>query len=104
MRWAGAPAFYTADLGLETPNGRDFTHRDDPRTRRAGGRNAASSQAAPLLLYACSGFGLTVMNEVFEGTMEGQVIWRMRGEQGHGYDRYSTRRITTSPSEKWIAG
>jgi len=25
-------------------------------------------------------------DEVFPGTMEGRVIWPMRGDQGHGYD------------------
>ncbi|MEO0620582.1 MAG: non-canonical purine NTP pyrophosphatase, partial [Pseudomonadota bacterium] len=25
-------------------------------------------------------------DEVFEGTVAGQVVWPMRGEEGHGYD------------------
>jgi XTP/dITP diphosphohydrolase len=25
-------------------------------------------------------------DEVFEGTVEGQIVWPMRGAQGHGYD------------------
>ena len=25
-------------------------------------------------------------DEVFEGVMPGQVVWPMRGDQGHGYD------------------
>jgi XTP/dITP diphosphohydrolase len=25
-------------------------------------------------------------DEVFPGVMEGQVVWPMRGDQGHGYD------------------
>jgi XTP/dITP diphosphohydrolase len=25
-------------------------------------------------------------DEVFEGKVEGQVVWPMRGRQGHGYD------------------
>ena len=25
-------------------------------------------------------------DEVFEGIIPGQIVWPMRGEQGHGYD------------------
>jgi XTP/dITP diphosphohydrolase len=25
-------------------------------------------------------------DEIFEGVMAGQVVWPMRGDQGHGYD------------------
>lgn len=80
----GAPGVYTADWA-ETPNGRDFglamqkTHdlleeknAPHPRTARF---------CATLVLAWPDGH-----DEVFEGKMEGQVVWPMRGDQGHGYD------------------
>ncbi|TDK44436.1 RdgB/HAM1 family non-canonical purine NTP pyrophosphatase [Antarcticimicrobium luteum] len=80
----GAPGVYTADWA-ETPKGRDFvmamtrTHeelaaRQAPHPRRAQFR-------CTLVLAWPDGH-----DEVFEGVMPGQVVWPMRGEQGHGYD------------------
>lgn len=80
----GAPGVYTADWA-ETPQGRDFimamtrTHeeleaRQAPHPRRAQFR-------CTLVLAWPDGH-----DEVFEGVMPGQVVWPMRGEQGHGYD------------------
>lgn len=80
----GAPGVYTADWA-ETPDGRDFvmamerTHReleavdaDHPRIARF---------CCTLVLAWPDGH-----DEVFPGTMEGAVVWPMRGEKGHGYD------------------
>ncbi len=80
----GAPGVYTADWA-ETPNGRDFlmamtrTHDeleacDAPHPRSAQFR-------CTLVLAWPDGH-----DEVFEGVMPGQVVWPMRGDQGHGYD------------------
>lgn len=80
----GAPGVYTADWA-ETPNGRDFTLAmtrtwseleavDAPYPRRAQFR-------CTLVLAWPDGH-----DEVFEGVMPGQVVWPMRGTQGHGYD------------------
>lgn len=80
----GAPGVYTADWA-ETPQGRDFTmameraHReleaiDAPRPRKA-------RFCCTLVLAWPDGH-----DEVFPGTIEGQVVWPMRGTQGHGYD------------------
>ena len=80
----GAPGVYTADWA-ETPNGRDFAMAmtntwakleavDAPYPRRAQFR-------CTLVLAWPDGH-----DEVFEGVMPGQVVWPMRGAQGHGYD------------------
>jgi len=80
----GAPGVYTADWA-ETPNGRDFVMAmtntwakleavDAPYPRHAQFR-------CTLVLAWPDGH-----DEVFEGVMPGQVVWPMRGEQGHGYD------------------
>ncbi|QBF34139.1 RdgB/HAM1 family non-canonical purine NTP pyrophosphatase [Thalassococcus sp. S3] len=80
----GAPGVYTADWA-ETPDGRDFkmamerTHREleainAPRPRKA-------RFCCTLVLAWPDGH-----DEVFPGVMEGQVVWPMRGDQGHGYD------------------
>ena len=80
----GAPGVYTADWA-ETPNGRDFlmamtrTHNEleavnAPRPRTARFR-------ATLVLAWPDGH-----DEVFEGKVEGTLVWPMRGTEGHGYD------------------
>ncbi|MFN6952758.1 MAG: RdgB/HAM1 family non-canonical purine NTP pyrophosphatase [Albidovulum sp.] len=80
----GAPGVYTADWAT-TPGGRDFdqamtrtweelekVHAPYPRTARF---------RATLVLAWPDGH-----EEVFEGKVEGQVVWPMRGRRGHGYD------------------
>ncbi|MDW4498067.1 RdgB/HAM1 family non-canonical purine NTP pyrophosphatase [Sulfitobacter sp. D35] len=79
-----APGVYTADWA-ETPQGRDFlkamtkTHtlleeRGAPHPRRARFR-------ATLVLAWPDGH-----DEVFEGKVNGTLVWPIRGQQGHGYD------------------
>jgi XTP/dITP diphosphohydrolase len=79
-----APGVYTADWA-ETPRGRDFimamtkTHdlleqKNIPHPRRA-------RFCATLVLAWPDGH-----DEVFEGKVNGTLVWPMRGEQGHGYD------------------
>ena len=81
---SGAPGVYTADWA-ETPNGRDFImamtktwialeDAQAPTPRRAQFR-------CTLVLAWPDGH-----DELFEGIMAGQVVWPMRGDQGHGYD------------------
>lgn len=80
----GAPGVHTADWAM-TPAGRDFAAAmrrtwagletvSAPYPRRARFR-------ATLVLAWPDGH-----DEVFEGRVEGQVVWPMRGRQGHGYD------------------
>ncbi|MDJ1015972.1 MAG: RdgB/HAM1 family non-canonical purine NTP pyrophosphatase [Paracoccaceae bacterium] len=80
----GAPGVYTADWA-ETPNGRDF----EMAMRRAHEELEAAGAAHPRAARFCCTFVLAWPDghdEVFEGRMEGQVVWPMRGSQGHGYD------------------
>lgn len=80
----GAPGVYTADWA-ETPNGRDFvmamrkTH--DLLEEKQASHPRTARFCATLVLAWPDGH-----DEVFEGRMEGQVVWPMRGDQGHGYD------------------
>ena len=80
----GAPGVHTADWA-ETPEGRDFAMamtrtwdaleaRDAPEPRTARFR-------ATLVLLWPDGH-----EEVFEGAVEGRLVWPMRGALGHGYD------------------
>lgn len=80
----GAPGVYTADWA-ETPQGRDF----DMAMERAWAELEAAKAPFPRLAQ----FRCTLVlawpdghDEVFEGVMPGQIVWPMRGDQGHGYD------------------
>lgn len=80
----GAPGVYTADWA-ETPKGRDF--------RMAMERAWHELEAAGAPFPRRAQFRCTLVlawpdghDEVFEGIMPGQVVWPMRGDQGHGYD------------------
>jgi len=80
----GAPGVYTADWA-ETPDGRDFKlamRRAWDEIGRSGARPPFLARfRATLILAWPDGH-----DEVFEGKVEGQIVWPMRGHQGHGYD------------------
>jgi XTP/dITP diphosphohydrolase len=80
----GAPGVYTADWA-ETPQGRDFvmamTRAHDELEAIGAPRPRTARFCCTLVLAWPDGH-----DEVFEGVMSGQVVWPMRGEQGHGYD------------------
>jgi len=80
----GAPGVYTADWA-ETPNGRDFHMAMD--------RVYAELQAINAPYPRLAQFRCTLVlawpdghDEIFEGVMDGQVVWPKRGDNGHGYD------------------
>ncbi len=80
----GAPGVYTADWA-ETPQGRDFALA---MTRAWQELEAAEAPYPRKAQFRCT---LVLAwpdgrDEVFEGVMPGQVVWPMRGDQGHGYD------------------
>lgn len=80
----GAPGVYTADWA-ETPQGRDFVMA---MTKTWGKLEAVSAPRPRLAQFRCT---LVLAwpdghDEVFEGVMAGQIVWPMRGDQGHGYD------------------
>ena len=80
----GAPGVYTADWA-ETPRGRDFVmamgKAHDELERRGAAHPRTARFCCTLVLAWPDGH-----DEVFPGVMEGQVVWPMRGDQGHGYD------------------
>jgi len=80
----GAPGVYTADWA-ETPNGRDFLMA---MTRTWDALEAVDAPY-PRTARFCSTLVMAWpdgYDEVFESTAEGQVVWPLRGELGHGYD------------------
>ena len=80
----GAPGVYTADWA-ETPKGRDF----EMAMTRTWSELEAVHAPYPRTARFCSTLVLAWPDghdEVFEGTVEGEVVWPMRGAQGHGYD------------------
>lgn len=80
----GAPGVYTADWA-ETGNGRDFAMAMRRVHDELVARNAPEPHGArfccTLVLAWPDG-----QDAVFPGTMAGQIVWPMRGTQGHGYD------------------
>ena len=81
---SGAPGVYTADWA-ETPNGRDFIMA---MTKAWMALEDAKAPAPRRAQFRCT---LVLAwpdghDELFEGIMAGQVVWPMRGDQGHGYD------------------
>lgn len=80
----GAPGVYTADWA-ETGSGRDFVMA----MTKSYAKIQETGAPAPWTARFCCTLVLAWPDghdEVFPGTMEGQVVWPMRGEQGHGYD------------------
>lgn len=80
----GAPGVYTADWA-ETPTGRDFVMA---MTKTWNKLEAVAAPEPRLAQFRCT---LVLAwpdghDEVFEGVMPGQIVWPMRGDQGHGYD------------------
>ncbi len=80
----GAPGVYTANWA-ETPDGRDFVQAMTRTWRELEAAGAPRPRTArfraTMVLAWPDGH-----DEVFEGRVEGQVVWPMRGRQGHGYD------------------
>jgi len=80
----GAPGVYTADWA-ETPNGRDFPMA----MRRTWDAIQAKGGAAPYRAQFRSTLVLAWPDgedALFDGVLRGQVVWPMRGDNGHGYD------------------
>ena len=80
----GAPGVKTADWA-ETESGRDF----HLAMARAQSELDAINAPHPRTAQFCCTFVLAWPDgheEIFEGKMAGQIVWPMRGKQGHGYD------------------
>lgn len=80
----GAPGVYTADWA-ETPNGRDFvmamTKTHDLLEQKGANHPRNARFCSTLVLAWPDGH-----DEVYAGTVEGTLVWPMRGKLGHGYD------------------
>ncbi len=80
----GAPGVYTADWA-ETGSGRDFAIAMEKAHQMLEAADAPFPRTArfccTLVLAWPDG-----EDAVFEGRVDGQVVWPMRGDQGHGYD------------------
>jgi XTP/dITP diphosphohydrolase len=80
----GAPGVHTADWAA-TPSGRDFVQAmtrtwEELEKVKAPYPRRARFRATMVLAWPDG------HEEVFDGKVEGQVVWPMRGAQGHGYD------------------
>lgn len=79
-----APGVYTADWA-ETPNGRDFvmamTKTHDLLEEKQAVHPRRARFRATLVLAWSDGH-----DEVFEGKVNGTLVWPPRGQIGHGYD------------------
>ena len=80
----GAPGVYTADWA-ETPLGRDFvvamTKTHDLLEEKNAPFPRKGRFCCTLVLAWPDG-----KDFVYEGKIEGKIVWPMRGDQGHGYD------------------
>ncbi len=80
----GAPGVYTADWA-EGPGGRDFTRA----MTRAWDELEAVKAPEPRTARFCCTLVLAWpdgTDAIFEGRVDGRIVWPMRGDQGHGYD------------------
>lgn len=98
----GAPGVYTADWA-ETGSGRDFVMA----MTKTRDRLVESGAPEPWTARFCCTLVLAWPDghdEVFPGVMEGQIVWPMRGDQGHGYDpifQPEGHQITFGEMDRW---
>ena len=98
----GAPGVYTADWA-KTSEGRDFvlamTKTYEMLERRGVPHPRDAQFCCTIVLAWPDGFDI-----VFEGKVEGRIVWPMRGEQGHGYDPIfepNGYKITFGEMDRW---
>lgn len=80
----GAPGVYTADWA-ETPNGRDFPKAMTKVWNQLEEKNAPEPRTARFCCTLCLAWP-DGHDELFEGTVEGRLVWPMRGTLGFGFD------------------
>ena len=81
----GAPGVRTADWAERPGGGRDFEiamRRTWAALERAAAPSPRTARFRCTLVLAWP----DGHDEVFEGAAEGQCVWPMRGDRGHGYD------------------
>jgi len=80
----GAPGVYTADWA-ETPTGRDFPMAMAKVWNLLEEKNAAEPRTAAFNCTLCLAWP-DGQDEVFEGRVDGRLVWPMRGDNGFGFD------------------
>jgi XTP/dITP diphosphohydrolase len=98
----GAPGVYTADWAT-TPTGRDFAHGMQRVWQALLDTKAPEPWRAAfhctLVLAQPDG-----SDRVFEGIMNGRLVWPPRGDQGHGFDpmfQPDGQEITCGEMDRW---
>lgn len=80
----GAPGVYTADWA-ETLSGRDFPMAMTRVWTLLEEKDAPTPRTARFCATLCLAWP-DGHDEIFEGRVEGQIVWPMRGELGFGFD------------------
>lgn len=80
----GAPGVYTADWA-ETPNGRDFPMAMKKVWDELEAIDASEPRTARFCCTLCLAWP-DGHDEIFEGKVEGRLVWPMRGDLGFGFD------------------
>jgi len=80
----GAPGVYTADWA-ETPVGRDFPMAMKKVWDLLEEKTAPEPRTAAFNCTLCLAWP-DGHDEIFEGRVDGRLVWPMRGEQGFGFD------------------
>jgi len=80
----GAPGVYTANWA-ETPNGRDFHMAMRKVWDLLEEKQAPEPRTARFCCTLCLAWP-DGEDEIFEGTVEGHLVWPLRGERGFGFD------------------
>ena len=80
----GDPGVHTADWA-ETGNGRDFAMAMEKVWKRLEERGAPEPRTARFRCTLCLAWP-DGTDEIFEGKVEGRIVWPMRGHRGFGYD------------------
>ncbi|KPU84783.1 nucleoside-triphosphate diphosphatase [Marinosulfonomonas sp. PRT-SC04] len=81
----GAPGVYTADWA-ETPNGRDFPMAMAKIWNLLEVKSAPEPRNAAFSSTLCLAWP-DGHDEVFEGRVDGRLVWPMRGQHGFGFDQ-----------------
>jgi len=80
----GAPGVHTADWA-ETGSGRDFSMAMMRLWSELEEMNASEPRTCRFRCTLCLAWP-DGHDEIFDGAVEGRVVWPMRGEQGFGFD------------------
>ncbi|MDQ7080229.1 MAG: RdgB/HAM1 family non-canonical purine NTP pyrophosphatase [Paracoccaceae bacterium] len=80
----GAPGVYTANWA-ETPNGRDFHMAMRKVWDLLEEKRAPEPRTARFCCTLCLAWP-DGEDQIFEGTVEGRLVWPLRGERGFGFD------------------